>query len=144
MTETKTTLTLIALAILLSGCSNKDGEEEAEILTRPITSCDGLVADNGRAFIDGDSLHVSATVTASRKISTYRLHGPIRVLNSELPVEVYELHGFFGQEFEEEEYTSQLDVQMALSNIHVPREIIIKCEQGDSALIRIPLDNFKS
>ncbi len=142
MTKTNTLLLLIALSFSLTACSNKDSEEEAEILTRPITSCEGLAADNGRAFIDGDSLHISATVTAPRNISTYRLHGPTRVIDSELPVEIYELRGFYGQEYEEEAYTSQIDVQMALSNVRVPHEVIITCKQGDAALIRIPLGNF--
>ena len=144
MNKTKIILLLIALSTTLIACSNKDSEEESEIFARPITTCDGLVAENGHAYVDGDSLHVSATVTAARKISTYRLHGPTRVVDSELPVEVYELRGFFGQEFEEEEYVSQIDVQMALSNIQVPHEIIITCKQGETALIRIPLDNFKN
>lgn len=144
MNKNKIIILLLVFSFILAGCSNKDAEEEAQILTRPIITCDGLEAENGRAYVDEDSLHISATVTAPRKISTYRLHGPTRVLDSEVPVEVYELQGFFGQEFEEEEYTSQIDVQMALSNIRVPHEIIITCKEGDSALIRITLDNFKN
>ena len=144
MNKTKTTLLLIALSTTLLACSNKDSDEESEIFARPITTCDGLVAENGRAFIDGDSLHILATVTAARKISTYRLRGPTRAVDSELPVELYELQGFFGQEFEEEMYVSQIDVQMALSNVQVPHEIIITCKEGKTALIRIPLDNFKN
>ena len=133
------TLLCIILCAGLSACSNKDAEEEAEILTRPIRTCDGLQADNGRAHVDGDSLHISATVIGSRSIATYRLHGPNKSLSDGPSVEVYELQGFYGQDFEEEEYVSQIDVQMALSEFTVPNEIIIKCREGDQPLIRILL-----
>ena len=144
MNKTRIILLLLTLSAGLLGCSNKDKEEEAEILTRPIRTCEGLRTDNGRAYIDGDSLHISATVAAPRKIATHRLHGPTGSLAGEQSVEVYELHGFFGQEFEEDEYISDIDVQIALSNISVPNEIVIKCKQGDQTLIRIPLDKFNN
>ena len=95
--------------------------------------------DNGRAYIEGDALYIAATVTAARRIATYRLHGPIANLTGEQSIDVYELHGFFGQDYEEDEYISEIDVQMALSGDRIPREIVIKCKDDKQALVRIPL-----
>ena len=140
MNKNKFVFLLLTTCIYLTGCSNKDAEQEAEILTRPIVSCDGMQAADGRAYVDGNSLHIQATVTAPRKISTYRLHESTKVLPNEPSVEVYELRGFFGQDYEKDEYISQIDVQMALSDYIVPGEIVIVCREGSEALIRITLD----
>lgn len=132
---------LLSACIVLSACSNKDAEEEAEIVNRPIKTCEGLQAENGRAYIDGESLHISVSVTAPRKISTYRLHGPTSVPDSDPSVNVYELNGFFGQDYEEDEYVTQLNVLMPRPD-STPQEIVIKC-RDNKALMRITLDRFK-
>ena len=136
----KLIILLLTVSVIPGGCANKDAEEEAEIVNRPIKTCDGLQAENGRAYIDGESLHISVTVKAPRKISTFRLRGPTRVPDSNPPIEVYELNGYFGQDYEEGEYVTQVGVVLARSD-SAPQEIVIRCMQGDNALIRIILDS---
>ena len=131
---------LLTLSVWLAGCSNKDADEEAQVLIRPIRTCDGLQAKNGRAYIEGGALHISVTVTAPRLISTYRIHGPTTVSTDYPPIEVYELNGYFGQEYQEDEYTSQIDVVMARSEDIAPGEIVIRCKQGETTLVRITLE----
>ena len=141
MNKNKFVFLILTIFISLTACSKKNAEEENEILTRPILSCDQMHAENGNAYVDGNSLHILATVTAARKISTYRLRESTKVTPNNPSIRLYELQGFFGQEYEEDAYTSQIDVKMALSDYIVPSEIVIVCREGGNPLIHITLDN---